>query len=293
MTSATIQKNNTRSPGIWKSAARRFCRSPLPVAGLVLLLAVILLCALAPFISQYDYLAIDLSNTCAGPDAEHLLGTDTLGRDMLSRMLYGGRTTLRITFTALALSAVAGTVIGLFAGFFGGTVDLVIMRLTEALASVPTVLLAIVVECAIGWGHGYYMYAIAIAFIPPVVRLLRTLTMNIMGSEYIEAARALGVGSAGIIFRHVLHNVASPLIVHLSASAAEILLTCTVLSYIGLGVTPPEPEWGIMVNIGYSYLFTAPHVCLIPCLAVIVCALCMNLVGIGLRDALDTGGRSN
>lgn len=281
--------NQTRSTGPWRTAARRFCGNPTAAAALVILTVIIVMCLLSPVLTTYDQFDIDLHNTCAPPSREHILGTDILGRDLFSRMLFGGRTTLRITICSLILAAAAGTVLGLVSGYFGGKADMLIMRLADALASIPAVLLAIVVECALGWGRGNYMYAMALSFTPPITRLLRTSVMNIMGSEYIEAARALGVGSFGIIRRHILRNVISPLLIHLSGTAAEALLMCTVLGYISLGVTPPQPEWGLMVNIGYSRLYTSPHVALIPCFAVIICALCMNLIGNGLRDAFDNG----
>lgn len=280
----------SRSP--WLSALLRFVRNPLGIIPALMLLVIIVLCLLAPVIAPYDYLALDLKNVAAPPGGDHLLGTDTLGRDTFSRLLVGGRTTIGITFCALGISAVLGAVFGVAAGYLGGRADVFIMRITEALASVPTVLLAVVVETALGWGEGNYMYAIGLAFAPPVVRITRACVMNIMTSEYIEAARALGVGGFGIIFRHVLHNIASPLLVHLSSTAADCLLMCTILGYIGLGITVPEPEWGLMVNMGYSYLRTAAHVGLIPCAVVVICALCLNLVGNCIRDALDDkGGR--
>lgn len=282
-------ENQTRSAGSRQAALRRFFGNPTAAASLVILTVVIVMCLLAPVLATHDQFSIDLHNTCAPPSREHILGTDLLGRDLFSRMLYGGRTTLRITFCSLILAAAAGTVLGLISGYFGGKADMLIMRLADALASIPSVLLAIVVECALGWGEGNYMYAMALSFTAPIIRLLRTSVMNIMGSEYIEAARALGVGNFVIIRRHVLRNVVSPLLIHLSGTAAEALIMCTVLGYIGLGLMPPQPEWGLMVNIGYSWLYTAPHVALIPCFAVIICALCMNLIGNGLRDALDNG----
>ncbi len=281
-------QNQIRSRGPWKTAAKRFCSSPLSVAALAVLVIIIIMCLLAPVIATHNYLEIDLHNICDTPSTAHILGTDTLGRDLFSRMLYGGRNTLHITFCSLLLATAAGTLLGLAAGYYGGITDTLIMRVADGLASIPTILLAIVVECALGWGTGNYMYAMALAFTPPITRLLRTTVMSIMGSEYIEAARALGVSSFGIIMRHVLRNAASPLLIHISGTAAEALLMCTVIGYIGLGIKIPEPEWGLMVNIGYSRLHTSPHVALIPCFAVIICALCMNLIGNGLRDAFDS-----
>lgn len=162
------------------------------------------------------------------------------------------------------------------------------MRLVDAVSAVPTVLLVVVVECGFNGGKGNYMYAMAISFLPPFTKVIRAAVMNIMESEYIEAARALGVGRVRIILKHVLHNITSPLIIQLSNTAADAFLTCTIMGYIGFSFTPPTPEWGMMVATGLKYIRTRPLTGLLPSLVIVVCAMALNLIGNGLRDAFDT-----
>ena len=217
------------SDGPWKQAGRRFAKNKLALACVFLLAGIVLLCILAPYIAPYDYAKISLAEAKCPPSAAHLFGTDGLGRDILSRLLYGGRITFRISIGAVVLSLL-GLFFGLAAGYCGGWVDQIIARATDALASIPTFLLVILFECMMGWGKGNYMYAMALAFMPPLVRLSRGLVLNIMGSEYIEASRALGVSGIKIVSHHVLRNIAAPVVVHVSSSLAESLLTCTVMS---------------------------------------------------------------
>ncbi len=280
-----------RSNSFWRKAVERFLHDVPAMIGLVLLVLIISLCLAAPLLTSQDPALIDVSSRYQPPNAEHILGTDRMGRDMFSRLLYGGRETLKITFSAMILALIAGGAIGIAAGVFGGAADLLILRVIDALAAIPMLLLSIVIEFLFGFGLGYFRYAVALSLVPPLVRLLRPLVRGVMQSEYAEAARALGVKRPEMVVRHVLPNVAAPVLIYASNTAAEAMLACTIMGYIGLGINPPLPEWGQMVAQGYLTLTTSPHVILVPCAAVMLCVLSFNLVGNGLRDALRAGRR--
>ena len=280
-----------RPRSFWKTAADRFVHDWAAMLGLVLAVLIIVLCLAAPLLTDQDPAKLDVEARYQAPSAEHILGTDRLGRDMFARLLYGGRETLKITFSAMVLALIFGGAIGIAAGVFGGTADLLILRLVDALAAVPMLLLSIVIEFLFGFGKGYFKYAVALSLVPPLVRLLRPLVRGVMQSEYAEAARALGVKRPEMVAKHVLPNVAAPVLIYASNTAAEAMLACTIMGYIGLGINPPLPEWGQMVAQGYLTLTTSPHVILTPCIAVMMCVLSFNLVGNGLRDALRAGRR--
>lgn len=282
---------NDRPRSFWKTAADRFAHDWTAMLGLILAVLIITLCLAAPLLTSQDPAALDVEARYQAPSAEHILGTDRLGRDMFARLLYGGRETLKITFSAMVLALIFGGAIGIAAGVFGGTADLLILRLVDALAAVPMLLLSIVIEFLFGFGKGYFKYAVALSLVPPLVRLLRPLVRGVMQSEYAEAARALGVKRPEMVAKHVLPNVAAPVLIYASNTAAEAMLACTIMGYIGLGINPPLPEWGQMVAQGYLTLTTSPHVILTPCIAVMICVLSFNLVGNGLRDALRAGRR--
>ena len=272
-------------PNPWKTGFRKFLKNAPAVIAAVIFILITVSCILAPVITDGDYTSFKVSERLSGFTREHPLGTDDLGRDMLTRLLYGGRATLKIAFTALVCGGLAGSAIGIISGYFGGKSDTLIMRLVEALSSVPVILLVVAVECAWGWGKGNYMYAIAISFIPVFAKVIRAAVMDIVGNEYIEAARALGGNHITIIFRHIIRNIAAPFIVQLSSSAAEALLTCTIMGYIGFGLNPPLPKWGSIVAGNYNLIRSRPELALVPCLLVVVCAMSLNFIGNGLRDA--------
>lgn len=277
------------SKNLRSTPLRRFLANKLSLISALVLCCIIVLCMLAPVIAPYDHNEIHMDNRNQPSSPEHLLGTDNLGRDTFSRMLFGGRNTIQIAFMALLVGAAGGTVIGVISGFCGGYVDGVIMRIIDGVSAIPTVLLVIAMEYALGWGQGKYMYAIGIALLPPFTKVIRSSVLRIMGSEYIEAARALGVSSFTIVTRHVLRNIATPLLIQLSSAAAEAFIMCTIIGYIGIGITPPEPEWGALAS-GYSAgRSSSSGPAGLACLAIVLCALALNLLGNGLRDAFDTG----
>ena len=292
MTSVASAAKRKKHPSPWVAGCRRFLRNLPAVIGALVLLAIVLSCVCAPLLTDGDYITVRTSHKYAHVSPEHPLGTDALGRDLLTRLLYGGRVTLGLAFTALCLGAGTGAVLGIVAGYYGGRCDALIMRVTEALSSVPSILLVVAVECALGWGVGNYRYAIALSLVPPFARVIRAAVMDIAGSEYLEAARALGMGDLVIIFRHVLRNIAAPFLIQFSGSAAEALLSCTIIGYIGFGFNPPTPEWGGMVAANYSLIRSRPAVGLWPCTAIVLCSMSLNLIGNGLRDAFSPGGRA-
>ena len=277
----------------WIDILRQLCGNKAAVAGLAVFLAICLSCALAPLLTTWDYAEISVDHIKEPPSAVHLFGTDYLGRDVFTRMLYGGRLTLRIAFLATAMAATAGSLIGLLAGYFGGRVDMALSPALDVVASVPVILLVIVTEAVFGWGRGYFMYAMAVAAVPQFARLARATVMQVMGREYIEAARALGLGHAGILLRHVLHNAVSPLIIRFTGGFAEALLTCTIVGYLGIGINPPTPEWGVIVYNVKDQMRNSPTTMIIPCAVIALCVISISLFGDGLRDALDPRGEKS
>jgi peptide/nickel transport system permease protein len=278
------------SGGIWRDALTRFGRNRTAIICLILFLIIAVSCILAPILTSYRYDRINANIRLEKPSPAHLLGTDDLGRDVFTRILYGGRMTLRITFTATVLALVIGSIVGLAAGYFGGRVDLIISPVLDILAAIPVILLALVFQAAMSWRNGSFMYAIAIAAIPQFARLVRVSVINIVGSEYIEASRALGVSHLGVIFRHIVHNVAPALIVRFTSALSEAMLTCTILGYLGIGINPPTPEWGNIVFLSKNYIRMAPRLMIIPCVIISLTVISISLFGDGVRDAIDPRG---
>lgn len=275
------------SESTWSEVFRRLLKNKVAMAGLIVFVIACLACVCAPLLTKYDYFSINVDRTKEGPSLAHIFGTDYLGRDLFTRLLYGGRVTLRIALGSTLIAAVAGCFLGLIIGFFGGRIDFYVSHFLDMLASIPVFLLIIVSEAALGWGEGNFMYAMAIAAIPQFARLVRASVMNIKGSEYIEASRALGVRNSGIIFRRIFHNIAPPLIIRFTSGVADALLLCTVMGYLGIGINPPTPEWGLIAYIGRAYIRSYPLMMIFPCVVITISVLSLCLFGDGLRDALD------
>ncbi len=274
-----------RSP--WAVAAARLGRSAVALAGLALVLVLALLAAVAPWVAPYDPLAIDLPNQLQPPSANHWLGTDLLGRDIFSRLLYGGRATLVTALVAMGISATLGVALGLVAGFYGGFVDSCLMRLVDVLLAFPRILLALTVVALLGVGLGNVMVAVGIAGISGYARIVRGVVLSAREQPYVEAARVVGCGNRRILLRHVLPNVMAPIIVLATLDIAHALLSASSLSFLGLGAQPPTPEWGLMLNEGRAYLRVAPWVTTVPGVTIMLAVLGVNVFGDGLRDALD------
>jgi ABC-type dipeptide/oligopeptide/nickel transport system permease subunit len=285
LTGARAGGHAAASPRGW-GLARRFLRNRLGVAALALIVALALLAALAAALAPYDWKAQDIVHRFAGPSRAHLLGTDELGRDILSRLLYGARYSLTIGVLAVALSFSLGTLIGIVAGFYRRT-DGVIMRLIDVMMAFPGILLAIAIVAALGPGFLNTIIAIGINEIPGFARLSRSMVLSLRERDYVTAARVLGARDAAIVRRHVLVNLISPLIVFASLRVSTAILVGATLSFLGLGIQPPIPEWGAMVSTARQYLATAPHTFLYPTLAIFVTVVAFNLLGDALRDTLD------
>ena len=279
----TMKKKESMFFMTWK----RLAKNKLAVAGLIVLIITALLAVFAPIAAPYGYEEQDLFNTLAGPSREHWLGTDNLGRDMLSRLIYGGRNSLTLGLISVALAAALGVILGAVSGYYGGKVDMVIMRLLDVLQAVPAILLAIAISATLGPGYMNCILALTISQIPGFTRMTRASCLNVHGMEYVEAARSINARERRIIFKHVLPNAISPIIVQATMSVATAILTSASLSFIGLGVQPPQAEWGAMLSAGRSYIRSNPHVIIYPGITIMIVVLSLNLLGDGLRDALD------
>jgi len=265
---------------------RRFLREWTAVAGLVFILLVIVCAIFAPWIAPYNPTALDLNHLNAGPSATHWFGTDDLGRDILSRIIWGGRTSMRATFEIVGFAAVIAIPIGLVAGFFRGALDSGIMRLMDALFSFPPLILALTVAALLGSSINDLAIAIAIVFVPSFVRLLRGQVIAVREENYIESARSLGASSRRLIGRHVVPNVASPVIIQLALALGFALLVEAGLNYLGIGEQPPTPSWGGMLQEGFNFISSSSWALVFPGLAILLTVLSFNLVADGLRDSL-------
>ena len=265
---------------------RRFLKHRLAVAGLGVILVLILLALSARHVAPHDPIRQDLPHALAGPSVEFPLGTDEFGRCILSRILFGARLSLLVGVIATAIGAIAGIVSGLAAGYFP-RLDAPVMRAMDVLLAFPSILLAIAIVAALGPSLGNVMIAVGVRSIPSFARLSRSMVLSLKELEFVQGAAALGASHARVLFRHILPNSVSPLLVFSSMQVATAILLAAILSFLGLGVQPPTPEWGKMVSDGRAYLMEAPHVSLFPGLAIFVAVMGFNCLGDGLRDALD------
>jgi peptide/nickel transport system permease protein len=275
----------TRSYGI--DVWNRLRRSPGAVAGLIVVVVLLFAAIFAPLIAHTDPLAQNLALGTQPPSWHHPFGTDKLGRDMFARILFGARISIRIGFVAVGLAITAGTAIGLFAGYFGGRLDAVLMGAMDLMLAFPSIILAIAIATILGPSINNLMIAVGIVYIPQYARLCRSSVLAVKETEYIEAARALGAFVPRILLRHVLPNILAPLLVQATLGIATAELEAAGLSYLGLGARPPTPEWGAMLNDARDYWLSAPWALIFPGSAITLVVLGFNLLGDGLRDALD------
>jgi len=266
---------------------RRLRRNRAAIVGVVIVVVFVLLAVLAPALVPFSPIHGDLNDRLQPPSVTHWLGTDELGRDLLSRILFGARISLEIQLVSVVLALIVGVALGSVGGYLGGYVDNVIMRCMDVLLAFPTIFLALAIIAALGTGLYNLMLAAGIASVPQFARIVRASILSLKEREFVEAARALGGGSNRIMFRHLLPNCLAPIIVQSTLRMATVLLTASGLSFLGLGVQPPTPEWGAMLSNARSYLIVAPHVATIPGLAIMVVVVGFNLFGDGLRDTLD------
>lgn len=272
----------------WRDAARRFLRHPTGLVGLGLILFFVVTALLAPVLKPYDPARDrDLRNRLQPPSAEHLFGTDELGRDIFTRVWYGGRISLRVGLAAVAFALVVGTLLGLVAGYAGGWVDTAAVWLIDILLAFPGILLAIAIVAILGPNLTNALLAIGVTQIPSYMRITRSVVLSVKESEYVSSARALGAGNLRVVFRHVLPNSLSPLIVQVTLSIGVAILDVAALGFLGLGAQPPNPEWGLMIRDGFAQFLRAPWMSIFPGFAIFLSVVGFNLLGDAIRDILD------
>lgn len=259
----------------------------LVVTGGVIIGAILFCAIFAPWVAPYSPYDLDVNYMLQGPNAAHWLGTDEVGRDVLSRAIYSARISMQVALIAAGVGLIFGTLIGVTAAYFGGFVDLVLMRFMELLFSFPAILLAVVLMASLGTSITNAMIAIGIVFIPGFARLARAATEVVLREQYVESAHAVGMGHGRIIFREILPNIVAPLFVEAAVAFSYAILLESALSFLGLGAQPPEPSWGNMLNTGRGFMAQAPWLSIVPGTAIFLTVLGFNLIGDGLRDLLD------
>ena len=271
----------------WRISLKILGKNRAAMIALGVLILISLSALFAAQVSPYDPNEVDILNQLQGPSAEHLLGTDLYGRDILSRIFWGGRVTLVVGLISVGIAATFGILLGLISGFYGGVTDAVIMRFIDILLAFPRILLALTIVGMLGTGLFNVMLAVGIASITGYARLVRGTVLSAKEQTYVEAARVIGCPDRRILAKHLLPNIIGPVIVLATLDVASAILAASSLSFLGLGVQPPTAEWGYMLNEGRNYLRTAPWITFFPGMAIAVSVLCINMLGDGLRDALD------
>jgi peptide/nickel transport system permease protein len=273
--------------GHWSQAWRRLRRDQAALLGGAIIVVLVFIAAFAPWLAPYDYTAQNMANRYATPGGANLLGTDHLGRDVLSRLMFGARISLAVGMISVGIAVAFGVLAGAVAGYIGGRTDMLLTWVMDLILAFPALLLAITIASALGPSVTNAMIAIGIVNIPAFARLVRSSVLSIRGQEFVEAARAVGAGTARIIALHVIPNVLAVVIVRATVSLGFAILTEAGLSFIGLGAQPPDPSWGGMLNDGRESIRRVAHLTTIPGLCIMVTVLAFNLLGDGLRDALD------
>jgi peptide/nickel transport system permease protein len=264
-----------------------FFARPLPVVGLVIIVMLLFTAIFAPLIAPYDPYEMDILNKLQPPNREHLLGTDSLGRDTLSRIIYGSQTSLIVGISVMAMSFAIGIPLGLLAAYFGRAWNLIIMRLIDALMAFPMLLLALLVASLLGGGMKNVIIALGIGMIAAPCRMMCGVAMSIKQNEYVLAARAMGMKNNRVMLEQILPNAFPPLLVMMTIGLGVTILAEASLSFLGIGITPPTPAWGGLVNDGYKFLLTSPVLAISPGVAIMLVVFGFNMMGDGLRDALD------
>lgn len=266
---------------------KRLCKNRAAMIGLIILLVEIFIAIFGRWLMPYEYNTMDFTNACAAPSFAHPMGTDDFGRDILSRILFGTRYSLGLGFLGIVTSMIIGVIIGSIVGYFGGLTDSIIMRVVDIFQSIPGILLSIAISSSLGSGFINTVLALSFSHIPSNVRLLRGSILNIRKMEYLEAADAINCSKFRTIVSHILPNSFAPMIVQGTMSIASIIMSAASLSYIGLGILPPTPEWGAMLAGSRNFIRDYPFMVIFPGLAIAITVLSLNMLGDGLRDALD------
>lgn len=285
---AQAQVVNVKKPSQAKEIWRRFRKNRLAVIGLIILMLIVLSAVFAEQITPYtECITMNVREKLQKPSAEHWLGTDGYGRDLLARCLHGGRISLTIGVVSSLLSLLVGGLLGLVAGYYGKQTDNVIMRIMDMFSALPTILLALSIIAALGSSIPNLILALAISRVPAFVRIIRASVITIVDQEYVEAALAGGTSDLRIMLKHILPNSVGPLIVQTTMNVSNMILQAAAMSFLGLGVSPPTPEWGAIISEAKEALRIAPYFMLFPGIFIILSSLSLNLIGDGLRDALD------
>ena len=280
-----------RSRSYWAGVGRRLSRDPVTLVFGALLFLLLLAIVFAPLLAPHDpYQTSMLRRLKPAGTPGYPLGTDELGRDMLTRLLYGGRLSWEIGITPVVLSFFIGGVLGVIAGFAGGVVNMVIMRTTEGFYAFPSGLLAVAISGALGPGSGNASLSLTLVFVPQIIRVAETVTTGVRGLDYVEAARASGAGPLLIVRAHVLPNVLGPIFVYATSLISVSMILASGLSFLGLGTRPPEPEWGLMLNTLRTAIYSQPVTAMLPGLCIFATSICFNMVSDGLRSAMDVRG---
>ncbi len=271
----------------WQYFRRVFFARGLVIFALIIVLAVIVAAIFAPWLAPYDPIKIDMPHQLMQPSWSHLLGTDSVGRDTLSRLIFGSRTALEVGFITTLVAALVGILLGLLAGYAGGILNVIIMRLADMLMAFPMIILALVVAAVLGSGIKNVIIALSVAMVPGYIRVVCGLTLSIKENDYVLAQRGMGSSNIRIMLRHILPNAFPPLIVMMTMQLGGLILAEAGLSYLGIGITPPGAAWGSMVNDGYKYLLDNPVLSFAPGLAIMLLVFAFMIVGDAVRDALD------
>jgi peptide/nickel transport system permease protein len=271
----------------WHRFRRVFFSRKIVMFGMIILVVLILAAVFANWLSPYDPYKPDMSSSLLQPTTQHLLGTDIFGRDTLTRLIYGSRTALAVGFISVGIASVIGILLGILAGYFGGITNIIIMRAIDTLMPFPMIVLALIVAGLLGGGIHNVIIALSIATIPPYTRVTHGLALSIKENDYILAQRSMGSNHFRIMVKHILPNAFPPLIVLITMMLGSLILAEAGLSFLGIGIEPPGAAWGAMVNDGYKYLQTNPVLSFAPGLAIMLVVFAFNMVGDGLRDALD------
>jgi peptide/nickel transport system permease protein len=287
--SVNVNINTYKKRGQGKEIWRRFRKNKLAMAGLIILAALILMALSADLICDYQTKVIEQNymERLQTPSASHLLGTDAYGRDILFRIIHGARLSLSIGIITILSSLLAGLVFGCLAGYYGGFMDGLIMRITDVFLAIPPLLLAVAVVGVLGPSYINLIIAMGVGYVPYFARVVRAPLLQIRDREFIEAAKAVGTSDFRIITRHILPNILSPIVVQVSLGVADAIKTAASLSFIGLGIQPPSPEWGTMLSEGQDFIRQLPHLIIFPGLFIVIAILALNLIGDGLQDAVD------
>ncbi|WP_160122422.1 ABC transporter permease [Rhodovarius lipocyclicus] len=279
------------SDGYWKGVLRRVSRDPVTIACTLVLLLMFLAIVFAPLVAPHDpYQGSMIRRLRAIGTPNYPLGTDELGRDILTRLLYGGRLSWFMGIVPVALAFAVGTLLGVTAGFMGGRVNMLIMRVTDVFYAFPSVLLAVAISGALGAGIMNAILALTLVFVPPIIRVAESVTQGVRNLDFVDAARASGASGFTIVRVHVLGNVLGPIFIYATSQVSVCMILASGLSFLGLGTRPPEPEWGLMLNTLRTAIYVQPWVAVLPGVCIFITSICFNLVSDGLRQAMDVKG---